>query len=296
VPDGTTELSVLVRGPDSMAVSAEEVISWKSPPAARLFALCIGVDKYAQSKINLKAAVNDANAIAAALEKGCGKPLFSSAKAKVLRDKEATKKAILDSLADLRAKSDGAGAIKATDLVVVFFAGHGVKTKDEFYLLPHDAKVDKPENIPGSCISGADLRKALAFPCQVLLLLDACHSGAAGRALGRPATDEVTRTMTDEEVGVVVLAAAMGHEFALETQNKTVWRGHFARAVEEGISRKPGVPFNFKDKHVYVHHLFGYVFDRVKDLSEDEQHPSLNLPSTVESFPLVPDPDKKEGQ
>jgi hypothetical protein len=142
---------------------------WRFPGvASRLaFALCIGVDDYAQQKLNLKAAANDARAIAGAIEKRCGNPLFGSAKAKLLLNKQATKKGVLDSLAALRAKPDGAGPIKAADLVVVFFAGHGVKSKDEFYLLPHDAKADKAENIPGSCISGGELRKALtAFPAR----------------------------------------------------------------------------------------------------------------------------------
>jgi hypothetical protein len=124
-----------------------------------------------------------------------------------------------------------------------------------------------------------------AFPCQELLLLDAGHSGAARGALNlRPATDDATRAMTDEEVGVVVLAAARGSEFALERNG----RGFFARAIEEAIGRKPGVPFDFDDQHVYVHHLYTYAHDRVKSLSKDEQHPSLALPDTVVSFPLVP--------
>ena len=125
----------------------------------------------------------------------------------------------------------------------------------------------------------------------MLLLLDACHSGAAGGAPNafQPATDDLTRTMTAEETGVVVLAAAMGRESAQEKNN----RGYFARALEEAIQRqvvkdRPPVPCNFRDKHVYVHHLFSYAFDRVKELSDDDQHPSLNLPDTVESFPLVP--------
>jgi WD40 repeat protein len=281
VPEGKSELSVLARSADSLAVSEAKEITFRKPPASRLFALCVGVNQYRLAKLNLKAACNDAREVAEALRKHCGKaPLFAEASAELLLDEKATKKGVLEALAALRAK----GGIKPTDLVVLFFACHGVKEKQEFYLLTHEADV---KDFKGSCVSGAELRKALAaLPCQVLLLLDACHSGAAGGALNayRPATDEATRALTDEEVGVVVMAAAMDHEHALE---KGV-HGFFAGALIDGMARAQGVPCNFRDKHVYVHHLFSYAFDRVKDQSEDKQHPSLNLPSTVESFPLVP--------
>jgi uncharacterized caspase-like protein len=285
LPEGKTELSVLVRSPDSLAVSEAKEVTFKQPPAGRLFALCVGVNQYKQARLNLKAACNDAGGIARALKEHCGKaPLFASATAEVLLDKKATKKGVLDALAALRARGIDGKAVKPTDLVVLFFAGHGVKQGRDFYLLTHDADL---KDLGGSCLSGGELRKALsALPCQVLLLLDACHSGAVGGALNayRPATDEATRALTDEEVGVVVLAAAMDHEHALEKGN----HGFFARALIDGFARAQGVPCNFRDKHVYVHHLFSYAFDRVKDESEDKQHPSLNLPSTVESFPLVP--------
>jgi WD40 repeat protein len=282
VPEGKTELSVLARSTDSLAVSDAKVVNYKQPPTSRLFALCVGVNAYKQKKLTLKAACNDARGIAEALKEHCARaPLFASQPVvELLLDEKATRKGMLDALAALRAK----GGIKPTDLVVLFFAGHGVKQGREFFLLTQDADV---KNLKGTCVSGGDLRKALAaFPCQVLLLLDACHSGAAGGALNayRPATDEATRAMTDEEVGVVVLAAAMDHEQAGEKDK----HGFFARSLIEGLKRVEGVPFNFKDRHVYVHHLFTYAFDRVKDLSEDKQHPSLNLPSTVEPFPLVP--------
>jgi WD40 repeat protein len=291
VPDGDSDLSVLARSEDSMAVSPEKSVHYNQPPASRLLALSVGVNKYKDKKLELKAATNDARAVGIALENRCRLPLFGSAAVKVLLDEKATKKGVLDALAALVSKPSDAGPAKPADLVVIYFACHGVKYKGEYYLLPQDAEVEKLENIPKTCLSGKELRKALsAFPCQVVLLLDACHSGAAGSAF-TPATDEVSRDMTEEDVGVVVMAAAMGKEYALEKNG----RGFFSRAVEEGINRDKRVPYNFRDKHVYVHHLFSYVSDRVAELSEDAQHPSLNLPSTIQPFPIVPKPEKASG-
>ena len=102
VPEGKYELSVLARGPDSLGVSAGKEVSFKKPPDSRLFALCVGVSKYAEPKFKLEAAGNDATAIAAALKKHCGKPLFASADADLLLDDKATKKGVLDALAAMR--------------------------------------------------------------------------------------------------------------------------------------------------------------------------------------------------
>src|SRR5207244_214237 len=84
-------------------------------------------------------------------------------------------------------------AAKEKDLFVLTFAGHGVKDKEQFYLLPWEANIFK---LADTALSGAELRKALGeFPCQVLLMMDACHSAGfgAGRKLAtsglRPATD-----------------------------------------------------------------------------------------------------------
>jgi hypothetical protein len=37
---------------------------------------------------------------------------------------------------------------------------------------------------------------------------------------------------------------------------------------------------------IYVHHLNAYVADMVSIRSEERQHPFMNLPWTVESFPV----------
>ena len=87
--------------------------------------------------------------------------------------------------------------MKTNDLFVVFFAGHGAKEKEQYYLLTYEAKVD---DLAKTALSGQQLREALAdFPCQVLLMMDACHAGAFGdrgkltQKNLRPATDDATR-------------------------------------------------------------------------------------------------------
>jgi len=116
----------------------------------------------------------------------------------------------------------------------------------------------------------------------VLLILDACHSSAGIKSF-RPAVDDLTRALTDDECGVAVLCAAMANEKALEKQGN----GLFTRAIIQALNRSDGVPFNRHNRRLYVHHLHTYVFDEVSQQSGDRQHPFLSLPWVVESFPVT---------
>src|SRR5262249_38269941 len=112
--------------------------------------------------------------------------------------------------------------------------------------------------------------------------LDACHSGAAVKGLVgfQPATDDASRQLADEECGVTLMAAAMGYERAQEKGKN----GLFTLGLLEALSKNKGLAYNFRDGKQYVHHLYGFVFDEVKHLSEDQQHPFLSLPWTTDSF------------
>ena len=58
--EGKYELSVLARGPDSLGVSLAREVTFIKPPTSRLLALCVGVNTYADKKLTLTGAGNDA--------------------------------------------------------------------------------------------------------------------------------------------------------------------------------------------------------------------------------------------
>jgi len=275
LPPGKHLLTVLVRCPDASSKSnSVEVIVADPSKQSTLHVLAIGVNEYQDSSLKLEFAAKDAEEIAAGFQKSSRGDLFQDVRSKVLTNAAAGKVAILKQIAELRKKA------RPSDLAVVFFAGHGVKEKDKFYLLPVDAKTD---NLAGTAISGEELRKALGeFPCQVLLMLDACHS-SAGIKNFRPAVDDITRNLTDDDCGVAVLCAAMAHEKALDKEGN----GLFTRAVVQALNRAEGVPFNRYNRLMYVDHLHTFVRDEVSQLSGDRQHPFLSLPWVVESFPVA---------
>ena len=149
-------------------------------PYRKLFALCIGVNDYSFAEIpDLSYAENDASKVAELLENDYG---FD--KVTLLIGKDATKKNIINALADLQDSSK----VTKQDGVVIYFSGHGVTVKvnngQQGYLLPIDAKVNiknisNPAPFRRSALRMDSLKDdADAIPARhVLFLVDACYSG-----------------------------------------------------------------------------------------------------------------------
>jgi WD40 repeat protein len=284
LPPGRHELKALARGPDTAGASAAVSMDVPAPSATdrpTLHLITVGINEYPQKALHLDCAVADARGLAEAFARDCvGKDnLFGAARPTTLLDGRATRPAVVGALKEARQ------AVKPGDLLVFSFAGHGARQGRGFYLLTAD--VD-PANLAGTVLSGEDLRAALKdLPCQVLLLLDACHSAAGVRAF----IGEAARGLTDDETGVAVLCAAMGSEEAQEKDG----HGLFTRAVLEALGDAEGVLYNRHDRRQYVHHLGTFVQDEVKEWSKDAQHPFLTMPYVTESFPIRLLPKKENG-
>jgi WD40 repeat protein len=268
LPEGEHTLRVVARTEASTGFSDDlEVNFAREAPRPRLFLLSIGIDAYADKNLKLDCAVNDAQELARTFTDKAA-ALFK-VQSKVLTDKEATREGIEAELKWLRAN------VQPHDVTVVFYAGHGEREDKSFYLLPQDVNT-KDLNKTG--ISGDVLKQHLAtLRGRVLLLLDACHSGAVGRVI-----NDLARDLADDDCGVIVMCAALGQEKAQEAEG----HGFFCRALIEGLRGERQAPRNPRDGYVYLHHLEQYVIDRVQDLSKDAQHPTTARP-TLRPLPLA---------
>jgi WD40 repeat protein len=282
---GRHELKVLARCPDVSGASEpyllDAALADKDRPV--LYRVCVGINKYDQKGLELGSASQDAEAVFGALARCCTGTdnRFREAKGKKLLDKDATRQAVLGALEDVRK-----GGAKPGDLLVLFFAGHGVVQEGEFYLLTREADTGKP--LAGHALSGDDLRRTLGeMPCSVLLVMDACHSGAAVKAL-KAATDELTRSLTDDQVAVTVLSAALPSEVAQEGDK----HGLFTQTLLEALQLGGGVSFDPYERQLYVTDLYSHVFRRVRHLSKGRQNPFLNMPWTVPPLALRAVPEK----
>ncbi len=273
IPGGLHEFKLLVKTEDGATVSDPLVV--KGPKVAgmqpTIHRVCIGVNDYDDAGLKLSSATKDAEAVFAALQTDCVGPnnRFGAAKGELLLNKDASRERVKTALAAVRK------AAKPGDLVVVFFAGHGIKQNEFFYLLTREADVTK--DLKGASVSGDDLRKSLAeIECPVLLILDACHSAGAVKSF-RPATDDLTRSLTDDSVGVTVMSAAMAHEVAGATSEN----GYFTSGLLKGLKAGEGIPYDPYERQLYVHHLYSVVFSEVRNASGGKQNPFLNMPWTV---------------
>ncbi|MEZ6143311.1 MAG: caspase family protein [Zavarzinella sp.] len=276
--------------------SSEPVMVIGKPEAAnssKLYRLCIGINEYQNSITKLNAATKDAKDIFESFASNCvGQGnLFGVTGGELILDQDATRDRILQEIKKARK------ATKPGDLLVIFFAGHGVKQvipgkddeeeKSDYFLLTYEANTQK--DLTGCSLSGSDLQKALAdIECPVLLLLDACHSAEAIKSLHsvsatrqfRSATDDLTRTMIDERVGVTVMSAAMSREQAFASREN----GHFTAALLKGLKVEEGVHFNRYERQLYVNQLYNVVHDEVRHATQNAQTPVFNMPWFSQPF------------
>ena len=148
-------------------------------------ALCIGINNYPGTHMDLQGCVNDANDWAAALaERG-----FKVAK---LLDDQATKATMVKAMNDLIGKA-GKG-----DSLVITFSGHGTYQPDEDgdevdgldeALCPYDLQTKGEALIDDEIRAIFGARKA---GVRIVLISDSCHSGTVTRAAAAE-TDADTR-------------------------------------------------------------------------------------------------------
>jgi WD40 repeat protein len=271
---GLHQLSVMAENAVSRAVAppVEVMVAGKTAGLPNLYILAVGINDYpGDMKLNYAAA--DADAIVRAFSPQEGK-VFGKVEAKVVKNREATRKGIESGLDWLSAR------MTSRDIGLVSFSGHGDRDdKGNFYLITVDVK---PRDVPGTCVSGDYLKKRLReMPGRLMTMLDACHSGAAGQRRADLA-DDLVRDLISEEYGVVVLSSSLGHEYSLESPE--VKQGYFTLALVEALQGKADVN---KDGYVCLSNLEFYAMKRVRELSANAQTPVMAKPRTIRSFPLA---------
>lgn len=175
------------------------------------------------------------------------------------------------------------------DSVYLFFAGHGdtVELKGDKTtsgLLPYDARRNQVETYYQLPTLMADLKNGVRAR-NLLLVLDCCHSGAAGLIRG---VENVYRTISGERLGTLVrhtedynwgvLTACRPEEksrASVKYQNGffTHWLNYglmgFADVKEnDGSGNSDGV-VTFKE-------LYDFVYERVKTSTRGTQHPVVS--------------------
>ncbi len=202
----------------------------KTAVQPRLFAMVIGVNNYKDPKLNLKYPVKDSRDLGAAIEQSAKKLLGNNNVFMYIVNSEVTpgngfstpeKEGIRRAFADIGSKA------RPEDVILIFFAGHGVmegETDKMFTFLTAEAS---QINLAG--ISTRELREWLSYdgPYKMLanktiLIFDACNSGQATHelmALAR-SDDDTKRIRQVEDLkdksGMFILAASAPNQYAYE--------------------------------------------------------------------------------
>lgn len=245
-------------------------------------ALVIGVGEYKSLSALGPEPVNDAEELAKILVSAnhCGYPRDN---VQVLINADANRSAITNGLKRLAANA------RDSDTVIVYFSGHGAQRVSGpdigTYLCPPEFDSYRPRETGIESEELSDLLKQIPAE-RLLVLIDACHSGAAARLKG--SVEDVTKwvfggpKLEALAVGkgrVIISASAANEESLILGIHRNSLFTHF---LLEGL--KGGVR-DSSDGLIRVLDLFQYVAKQVQS-ARSTQHPELTT-HTQDNFPVA---------
>jgi WD40 repeat protein len=232
----------------------------------KAYIVAVGIDRYENEDFNLRFAVADAVDMADTLARNFKRIGNFQPVPFLITDHAATKPAILQTLAqlsgeatprptealpDLR-KIEKAGP---DDIVVIFFAGHGMTVGDRYYLVPHDLgykgrrlalSTGGMGILQAHSISDLELQAALEKlnASHSVLIADACESGQVlemdDKRLG-PLNSRGLAQLAYEK-GMPILSASQTHTSALELGGNYNHGLLTYVLLEQGIVRRKAFP------------------------------------------------------
>ncbi|MEI6707543.1 MAG: filamentous hemagglutinin N-terminal domain-containing protein [Methylococcales bacterium] len=201
--------------------------------------LTVGINDYKESQLHLNYSVADAQLINDSLKNGS-----KIANNKLLINENATKAKIL---AELKEISQGT----EQDVLVIYFAGHGVALDKEWYFLPYETKLEPSlKKIVAAGISATDLSDIFKNSKiqHILLMVDSCHSGASMDVFSTLQNGQryFTRQL-GRSLGITVITAAAKDQEAAEM--KSLGHGLFTYLISQEIANKES------DKSITAHSI-----------------------------------------
>ncbi|MBF0130209.1 MAG: caspase family protein, partial [Alphaproteobacteria bacterium] len=253
--EGTNTVSAVALSKDNIEGSTASVRVTR-PGAPRLGAMrvmTVGINEYAHKELSLEYGVPDSDGIDAYF-RTVPKTIFTQVSPTAVRNRQATRQGILNAFAGL---SDS----NPEDTVLVYMAGHGEAVDSKWYFIPQDIGFPlKRSDIPVGGLSMEDVSAAIAKAKaqKVVLLLDACKSGAA---LTDVRNFEARKEWTKMArlAGVYVIAAAGKDQYAAEVPD--LGHGAFTYTLLKGLKGDAA-----RAGKITVAQLGGYVKEKLPAL------------------------------
>jgi tetratricopeptide (TPR) repeat protein len=203
-------------------------------PIRDKWALIIGISDFQDSKLNLRYPAKDAKDFYDFLVKEAN---FATDHVKLLTNKDATRKNILSELGDKWLPR----VANPDDLVLIYISSHGSASDMDIggtnYVLAYDSEVD---NLYASGLPMQDLTKiikARVHSDRVVLVLDACHSGAADAgAKGLFRKGNLDAEEVAQGTGQLVISSSQPTQVSWESKNYQ--NSVFTRRLIESLRSK----------------------------------------------------------
>ncbi len=199
------------------------------PNLPRTHFLAVGIDYYADKRLaRLNFAKSDSARISNALGQLHGQTLNLLTNT-ILADRRASKEAVLAQLDGILTSA------MPGDHVVLHFAGHGLRdAKGNFYLATSATNL---ADLAGTALRWADVAAAFqGHDLRITVLLDACHSGAAGSGAMTTNDGAVADLQRRMPPGLTIVAAAKGRQTSGE--ESSAGGGLFSAAIARVLTQE----------------------------------------------------------
>lgn len=217
--DASNDISL--RAEDSAAVNAPIEDKW---------AFIVGVSKFAKASINLKYPAKDAKDLSNYLVNEAN---FAPDHVKLLVDEQATKERVLAELGDKWLPR----LAHPNDLVLIFISTHGSPSQADLeglnYLVMHNTD---PESLYATGLPLSDLAAAIkqrVHSNRVVLIIDACHSGAADTAKGITKVGNIDSAALSQGTGQLIICSSQPNQVSWES--KRYQNGVFTHQLIEAL-------------------------------------------------------------
>ena len=235
----------------------------------KLHVLSVGINNYGGVD-NLDLAVADAKMIPTVFKAGKD-AFYAQVSSTLLVDEQASSQNILAALQQLR-------TVSANDVVIVYLAGHGVVRDGEFFFKTIG---DKNAGIAWSTM----VQVLNDFSATTLVILDACHSGAAANLKSVDSQSLVSGLVSGKQSGLMVFSASKGRQQAHENASQS--NSIFNEAIVKGLTSMAAVVDVDNNGLVGLKELVAYVTEQVMQKTQKEQTPWLANQQFFDDMPLM---------
>ncbi|MBO7317722.1 MAG: caspase family protein [Bacteroidales bacterium] len=244
--------------------------------SATLYILSIGLNDYQDPNLdNLRYAENDARDIVTAITDK-HKNTFANIDAQLLVGRDVTSEKISEKLNYLADKAT------ASDMAVIFFAGHGlVDERDRYYLSTYNVtNATTPRR--GGYSSSTFIEDISYIDCKLLVFIDACYSGKLLEGYrGSVSSENFFREMNSTPNGTCIYTSSSKEVKSRESAEHK--HGIFTQALIESFEFEKSD--NDNDNRITVIEVRNYLEKRIPQLTGNKQKPIYRNIEEID-FPL----------